>query len=245
MNSIIDHLRSHRSFRKFQTDRVIPKEQLDAIIRATQSAPSWINGQQYSIIAVQNPERKQKMAELCGNQPYIAESSVFLVFVADFYRTHLASETHGGSLTAVENVDALLVGATDVGLACENTIIAAESFDLGVVCIGGIRRNMADVIDFLQLPKYVFPMVGLCIGYPDVEMPIKPRFPKEAVYFEETYQTDVTDAMAAYDETIIPFSAREGGISWTKRVSAFYDKDYYPSIAETLKQQGFLMKDKN
>ncbi|MBA3925991.1 NADPH-dependent oxidoreductase [Listeria rustica] len=243
MNPIIDHLQNHRSFRKYKADKTIPKAQLDSIIRSAQSAPSWINGQQYSIIAIQNPERKQKIAELCGNQPYIAECSVFLVFVADFYRTHLASEQHQGSHSAVENVDALLVGATDVGLACENAIIAAESFDLGVVCIGGIRRNMADVIDFLKLPSHVFPVVGLCIGYPDVEMPIKPRFPKEAVYFEETYQTDVADLMSAYDETIIPFSAREGGISWTKRVSAFYDKDYYPSIAETLKQQGFLMKD--
>ncbi|MBC1475224.1 NADPH-dependent oxidoreductase [Listeria grandensis] len=243
MNPIIDHLRNHRSFRKFKKDQPIPKEQLNAIVRSAQSAPSWINGQQYSIIAIQNPERKQKMAELCGNQAYIAESSVFLVFVADFYRAQLASQQHGGSLSAAENIDALLVGATDVGLACENAIIAAESLELGVVCIGGIRRNMAEVIDFLQLPKHVFPVVGLCVGYPDVEMPIKPRLPKEAIYFEETYQSDVAASLAAYDETIIPFSTREGGISWTKRVSAFYDKDYYPSIAEALKKQGFVMKD--
>ncbi|HHQ0082874.1 TPA: nitroreductase family protein, partial [Listeria monocytogenes] len=65
MNDVLTLLRNHRSFRKYKKGVEIPEEKLDAIIRAAQAAPSWINGQHYSIIAIKHQERKNKMAELC------------------------------------------------------------------------------------------------------------------------------------------------------------------------------------
>ncbi|CCQ21673.1 FMN reductase [NAD(P)H] [Listeria monocytogenes N53-1] len=84
------------------------------------------------------------------------------------------------------------------------------------------------------------PVVGLCIGVPDVEAPVKPRLPKEAVYFEETYQTDVMPLLEAYDQEIIPFSEREGFVSYTERLAKFYDRPYYPNLTEQIKERGFL-----
>ncbi|WP_239255883.1 NADPH-dependent oxidoreductase [Listeria ilorinensis] len=239
MNPIIDQINQHRSIRKYQPDKTIPEEQLDAIIRAAQSAPSWINGQQYSMIGVKEPERKEKLAALTGN-PYVAECSVFLVFVADFYRVKVASKKYGKDFGAKAEADLLLVAATDVGLACQNAILAAESMDLGTVCIGGIRRELAAVSEFLELPEFVFPVVGLCLGYPAVQPPVKPRLPKEAVYFEESYKTDTWPLLEKYDEEIIPFSKREGSIGYTERIAKSYDQPYYSGITEALKKQGYL-----
>lgn len=119
MNDTIKLLRNHRSFRKYKKGIEIPEEQLDAIIRAAQAAPSWINGQHYSIIAIKDQERKNKMAELCGNQPYIAECSVFLCFVADFHRVKVASEMHGKSFQIAGEADLLMVAATILGFVCK------------------------------------------------------------------------------------------------------------------------------
>ncbi|MBC2255857.1 NADPH-dependent oxidoreductase [Listeria ivanovii] len=240
MNDVLTLLRKHRSFRKYKQGVTIPEEKLAAIIRAAQSAPSWINGQHYSIIAIKDQARKNKIAELCGNQAYIAECSVFLCFVADFYRVKLASEMHKKSFPISGEEDLLMVAATDIGLSMQNALTAAESLDYGTICIGGLRRNITATSEFLGLPEFVMPVVGLCIGVPDVEVPVKPRLPKEAVYFEETYQTDVRSLLEAYDKEIIPFSEREGFVSYTERLAKFYDKPYYPNLTEQIKERGFL-----
>ncbi|MEG7759877.1 nitroreductase family protein, partial [Listeria monocytogenes] len=76
--------------------------------------------------------------------------------------------------------DLLMVAATDIGLCMQNALTAAESLGYGTICIGGLRRNIAATAEFLNLPEFVMPVVGLCIGVPDVEAPVKPRLPKEA-----------------------------------------------------------------
>ncbi|WP_088810503.1 MULTISPECIES: NADPH-dependent oxidoreductase [Listeria] len=239
MNKVIEQMLSHRSIRKYIPGKSIPETDLDLIIRAAQSAPSWINGQQYSIVGVKDAARKQKLAELTKN-PYVAECSIFLVFVGDFHRANLASAKYQTAFNAKSDEDLLLVAATDVGLACQNALTAAESLGYGTVCIGGIRREFTEVSEFLGLPEMVIPIVGLCVGYPDTESVIRPRLPKEAVYFEETYQTDTLPLLEKYDVTIIPYSEREGSIGYTERIAKFYAQPYFTGIPEGLKKQGFL-----
>ena len=67
MNDVMNTLLSHRSFRSFE-DRPVDENQLDQIVKAVQAAPNWINGQHVSVIAVKDPERRRKFAELCGGQ---------------------------------------------------------------------------------------------------------------------------------------------------------------------------------
>ncbi|MEC2071540.1 NADPH-dependent oxidoreductase [Alkalihalophilus marmarensis] len=245
MNTIINTQLNHRSYRSYTSKKVEP-EKLDAVIKASQAAPSWINGQQVSIIAVFDDQRKKRLSELVGNQAYVAEVPVFLIFCADFYRAQLAGEVHGKTLEAIDDVDALLVGATDVGLAMSNAITAAESLDLGTVPIGGIRKNPLEVIELLELPKHVIPIAGLCVGYPSEDPGLKPRLPKEAIYHEESYQTNVAALIESYDQSMRAYMhKRTNGAqstSWTERVSSFYEKPYYTSIAQMLEKQGFTCK---
>ncbi len=241
MNQVIEQMLNHRSIRKYVSGKDIPDTDLDLIIRAAQSAPSWINGQQYSIIGVREESRKQKLAELTKN-PYVAECSIFLVFVGDFYRVNLASAKYQTAFHAKNEEDLLLVAATDVGLACQNALTAAESLGYGTVCIGGIRREFTEVAEFLDLPEMVIPIVGLCVGYPDTDSVVRPRLPKEAVYFAETYQTDTLPLLEKYDTTIIPYAEREGSIGYTERIAKFYAQPYFTGIRDGLKKQGFLDK---
>ncbi|MFC3747781.1 NADPH-dependent oxidoreductase [Paenibacillus sp. GCM10012306] len=242
MNEIIRTLTNHRSYRSY-SDRAVSTEDLQNIIASAQAAPSWVHGQQFTIIAVHNQERKQRLAELSGNQKHVAEAPVFLVFCMDFYRAGLASEMEGQPFEAASDVDALLVGAADVGLAMAGAITAAESLGLGTIPIGGVRRNTKAVIELLQLPKYVFPIAGLCVGYPGAESPKKSRLPMEAVYHEEQYNTDQTGLLQAYNETHRQ-SLQQQGLperSWTSWVAHFYANNaVYGDARNTLKEQGFM-----
>lgn len=247
MNEVIRLLTNHRSFRQYTRQAVEP-EKLKTIIEAAQAAPSWVNGQQVSVIAVRSEERKQQLSVLSGNQKHVAEAPVFLVFCMDFHRARLAAELEDQPFEAAGDVDALLVGATDVGIALANAVAAAESLGLGIIPIGGVRRRTAEVIELLQLPEYVFPVAGLCIGYPGEELPKKPRLPMAAVYHEETYNPDQKALIQEYNETHRE-SLRAQGLTerdWSSTIARFYALNpQYGDAGRTLKQQGFTCKNLN
>ncbi|MEK3866410.1 NADPH-dependent oxidoreductase [Paenibacillus sp. FSL H7-0716] len=238
---MVQTLKNHRSFRQYSNQPVEP-EKLQTMIESAQAAPSWVHGQQVSIIAIKDPARKEELSVLCGNQKHVAAAPVFLVFCMDFYRAKVASELEGKSFEAVKDVDALLVGATDVGISLSNAIAAAESMGLGIIPIGGVRRNTAGVIELLKLPEYVFPVVGLCVGYPAEEVSQKPRLPLEAIFHEEQYNPDVQGLLEAYNQTHREFLQQQGMTErdWTNTIAHFYEiNPEYGDAKRTLKQQGF------
>lgn len=245
MNEVINNMLAHRSIRSF-TDRAVSDENLDAIIRAVQAAPNWVNLQLVSMIAVKDTDRRQRFAELCGHQAHIAEAPVFLVFCADYHRVALACQEKGQTLDeAMQDIDTLLVGAHEVGIALEAAVVTAESLGLGTVPIGDVRKNAHEVIRELQLPKYVFPMLGLCIGHPANNPGLKPRFPKQAVFFEETYNADLRNELAEYDTRYAqylqerPWNNRVG--NWTDLAADFYLHPYhYKGVVDVLCEQGFV-----
>lgn len=243
-NVITDCMLSHRSIRSY-TDKAVSDENLDKIIRAVQAAPNWVNLQLVSIIAIKDAQRRKLFSHLCGDQPHIAEAPVFLVFCADYHRVAVACGKKGQTLDEVmQDIDMVIVGAHETGIALEAAIVAAESLGLGIVPIGDVRKNVQEVIRELQLPRYVFPMLGLCIGYPANDPGQKPRLPKEAVYFEEKYNPDLSDKLDAYDSVYAkyllerPWNNRVG--SWSELAADFYRTPFhYRGVAEALDEQGF------
>lgn len=246
--NVTETLLNHRSYHKYK-DIPVPVEQLDTILRCAQAAPSWIHGQQVSMIVVKDPIRKAELARLAGGQQHVAEAPVFIVFCADFHRAHTASQMADQPFEAIQHVDVLLVGATDVGLAMASAIAAAESYELGTLPIGGIRRSMQEVSDLLQLPNYVFPVAGLCIGYPDEQVEQKPRLPQSLAVHQEQYHAAKPEDLEAYDERYKDYLRKQGAPvhEWTKRVAKFYAGSHYnggyKGVAELLRRQGFFCND--
>lgn len=241
MNETIQTLTNHQSIRKYK-DTPLQEEQLAAILDSIQRAPTSINGQQVSVIVVKDKERKKTLAAYSGNQTWIEEAPVFLVFCSDFYRAKLAAEKQDVPLKITDSIESLLVGATDVGIALGNAMAASESIGLGVVPIGGIRRNPIDVIELLQLPEYVVPIVGLAIGYPDQNPGLKPRFKREAVCHEETYNANLRPLIDEYDERFKNYiSERTNGQearTWSESIMQYYRFSYFPEVLPMIKKQG-------
>ncbi|MFC4100913.1 oxygen-insensitive NADPH nitroreductase [Paenibacillus xanthanilyticus] len=208
---IIEALKEHRSIRKFKPDP-IPDEHIRAIVEAAQSASTSSNIQAYTAIGVRDPERKQALSVLAGNQRYVAECPLMLVWCADLHRLELVMEMHGGQLH--QNTETLLLGTVDASLAAQNAAVAAEALGYGIVYIGGIRNQPDEVAELLRLPANVYPVFGMCVGTPDQEPDSRPRLPMRAIYHEETYAEDETllGAIKAYDETLQAYYAgRSGG----------------------------------
>lgn len=243
MNNIIDTITNHRSIREY-LDKDISDEIVDQIVSAAQAMPNSINGQQTSVIVVRDKEKKEKLAELVGNQPYVAKAPVFLVFVMDFYRTYLAGEKTGMNQVIHEDIEGIEAGSVDVGIALGASIIAAESFGLGIVPIGGIRKNPEEVIELLGLPKYTFPMVGLVVGYPANESHKKPRVPFDSFRHKESYDAKaVEESIDVYDnkmnEYLKDIGRAEQETNWSTFTSRIYQSVYYPKVKPAMDKQGF------
>ncbi|MEX0605807.1 MAG: oxygen-insensitive NADPH nitroreductase [Marinobacter sp.] len=245
MNPTIELLKSHRSIRKF-TDQKIPRELFEELIRAGQGAATSSHVQAYSIIHVVNPENRAKLAELAGGQPYIAESSDFLVFCADMKRSTEAAERAGADVVH-GMTEHLLVASVDTALLAQNIAIAAESEGLGLCYIGGIRNNPAEVSEVLKLPEHVYPVFGMCLGYPDQNPEVKPRLPLASILKEDVYQADEDEALVAeFDDTMRSYYlARTGGnkeTNWSEQLKPLFTTKLRPHMKAFLEGKGFKMK---
>ena len=50
--------------------------------------------------------------------------------------------------------------------AAQNVVILSEALGLGSVYVGSIQGIIDQIREYFQMPKFVLPMMLLCIGYP-------------------------------------------------------------------------------
>jgi len=74
------------------SERTVSDGTLDALISAVQQSTSSINGQQTSLVVVRDVDRRKRVSEIPGGQPWITEVPVFITMVMDFHKTALAGE---------------------------------------------------------------------------------------------------------------------------------------------------------
>jgi len=243
-------MRQHRSIRRYKPDP-LPAGMLEAMINSAQMVSTSSYLQQYSVIAVEELTRKDRLASLCGNQEQIRQCPTFLVFCADLHRLKRVCEREGTQIQT-EYVEAFLTAAMDAALLAQNVALAAESLNLGMVYIGALRNHPAEVVAELALPQLVFPIFGMCIGYPAEEPTAKPRLPLPAVLHHEQYQIqDVDGYLDAYDDEIVGlemYKHMETGevYGWMARAArrmAYTDPARLRvEVGTVLRQQGFGLK---
>ena len=82
MNEIIESLYARKSTRVF-TEKDISKEDREMILNAALQAPTAGCQILYTILDITDQEKKEKLAELCDHQAFIAKAKMALVFCAD------------------------------------------------------------------------------------------------------------------------------------------------------------------
>jgi nitroreductase len=209
-NRTLSDLLSHRSVRAYLA-KPLPSGVLELLIAAAQSAATSSNLQTWSVVAVEDQERKERLSQLAGGQAHIRQSPLFLVWLADLARpTHIA-ETLGLPHEGLNYLEMFLMAALDASLAAQNAVVAAESLGLSTVYIGGMRNHPEKVAAELGLPKQAFAVFGLCVGYADPahSAAIKPRLPQKAVLHREQYSLGQDESIDHYNKIMADFYAEQ------------------------------------
>jgi nitroreductase len=221
---VLSTILAHRSVRAYLPDP-LPEGTLECLVAAAQSASTSSNLQTWSVVAVEDPARKARLAELASGQKHIVQCPLYLIWCVDLARLRLAAEERQIVLDGLDYLEPFIVGVVDAALAAQNAAVALESLGLGHVLIGAMRNHPEEVAAELGLPPHVMALFGMCVGYPDPAVPtgVKPRLPRRAVLHREQYSFEAqSGAFAEYDRRIRAFQReqRMTEIDWTQQATA-------------------------
>ena len=181
-SDIFKVMHQRRSIRKF-SEREISKEDLEKILEAGLRAP--FAAQLCSVVYTSD---KNKMKEIKGIGIY-PTTKILMFFLIDLNRMEKIMKLRE-HVYDTDDAMTLWLGIQDATLVIENIILAADSLEMGSVLLG-VAPQIADILsEVFKIPQRVFPVVGLCLGYPDpsVETDIRPRYPLKYSAFEDSYK---------------------------------------------------------
>lgn len=219
-------LHAHVSVRRY-TPNPVDDETVRRIVDAGRRAATSSNLQMGSAVVVRDNDTRDELARLCGDQDHIRHAPIFIAWCADRSRLARGCEIQGHRQDT-DYLESFLVAAVDVAIMMQNAVVAAEALGLGTCYIGGLRNDTGAVVELLELPRYVFPVAGMTLGWPrrsssDGAKPVrtKPRLDLEAILHWERYNQDDRTYLEAYDRVMADtgiYRGREmplpGGSSW-------------------------------
>ena len=126
-------------------------------------------------------------------------------------------------------------------------MLGAESVGLGAVFIGGIRNDPEQVAELLNLPNQVYPIFGLCLGYPDAQPDLKPRLPVDVILHKDSYDSyRCADDVNAYDAQMQAYYQSRGdnqkNSNWSEQTAAAVQRKKREHMLDFLQTRGFLKR---
>jgi nitroreductase len=249
-NDTLATIVNHRSVRAFLPTK-LPAGTLEVLVAAAQSASTSSNLQLWSVIAIEEPERKARLSELAGQQKFIRDAPLLLVWLCDHARLTAIATERQTPVEGIHYLEEFIVGIVDAALAAQSAAIAAESLGLGCVYIGAMRNLPEQVAAELGLPPQVFAVFGMAVGHPDLASGtgVKPRLPCPVVLHREQYNRESQELdITRYDATARGFQREQGmreqdwtqqSIDRVKDIAALRGRD---RMREALLNLGFELR---
>lgn len=245
MKSVKDTILDRVSCRRYEREP-LSKEQVDFIYEAIANTPTSYNGQQFSVIDVDDQKLKEQLYQLTG-QKQIKTCARFFAFCLDYYKITEAAKAKGIEMPPFYNtLDGYTVGAVDAVLAMMNAITAAESVGLGTCPIGYARTvDPKAISELLGLPDRVIVICGLAIGVPREHNDHKPKQPQTLLIHRNHYHPDVATDLLDYDLKVQQYNATRAGATstndWIGHIIGYYREAMSYNLIEAFRLRGIYI----
>jgi FMN reductase [NAD(P)H] len=187
--------RTHRRY----MPKPVPEPLLQLLIATMLCASSKSDFQQASLIRVTDPQTRTAIAALIPEMPWIGTAPEFFVFCGDARRLERIGRLRDRPVSNGD-LEGFFNAAVDAAFAMQTFVLAAEAAGLGCCPISVIRNHITRVAELLALPDLVFPVAGLCVGYPATAGHISLRLPPSITVHRDRYDDSGLPALLdAYD----------------------------------------------
>jgi nitroreductase len=149
MNETLQTMWKRRSIRKYKSDP-ISEEDLHLILEAARRAPTGANRQNWRMVVVTDPDLRQKTAEACSGQMWMADAAAILCMVV------LPGE-----------------GKVNGAIVLDHAVLAATSLGYGTCWIGAYDADKVRAV--LGIPEDHGIVCLTPVGVPDVQPEARPR----------------------------------------------------------------------
>lgn len=197
-NKTLSDLLNRRSCRAYAPDPV-PEDLVRTLFAAAFSAPSKSDLQQACVVRIENSDKQRRIAALSPDTAWVADAPLFMVWCGDGRRIRRLAAWRGHPF-ANDHLDAFMNAAVDAGIAMQTFLLAAESVGLGCCPVSQVRDHVVPLSAELALPEWVFPVAGLCVGWPREQSALSMRLPLDCTVHRDVYDDGrLLEQVADYD----------------------------------------------
>ncbi len=240
---------NHKSIRKYKKQEV-SDDILNKILSAATRASNTGNMQMYSIVVTKNEDLRKQLCEAHFNQKMVLDAPLHLTFCADINRFNKWCKLNNAE-PSYDNLLWLYNASIDAVLASQNACLEAEYYKLGICYLGTALYSANKIIDILNLPKGVLPVVSVVVGYPDEEPELTDRLPLSGVVHSEKYEDysdqDIKNIFAEKEN--LPFTKQLIEENKTENLAQIFTEKRYKKddnihfsdqLLKVIKQQGLI-----
>ena len=151
------------------TDRKVPEEVIENLLKAGMQAPSSCNAQPWEFIVISEDEDKKAISKMHRFAKPAAGASHLIVTI--------------GNLNEAKVIGMI---EQDLGACNENILLQATHEGLGAVWLGfhPIEERTLRLKEYLNIPDCCIPFSVICVGYPAGEGEVKLRYDASKVHFD-------------------------------------------------------------
>ncbi len=161
-------IETRRSIRKYSADTSVPKEDIAAMIRAAQEAPSWKNSQTGRYYCILSKDFADRFRKDCFPERNAANSEHAALIVTTFVHSRAGFQKDGTPDNELGNG----WGCYDLGLQNENLILKAKELGYSTLIMG--IRNADKIRELLSIPEKETVVAVIAVGKA-AEEPARPK----------------------------------------------------------------------
>lgn len=240
---------TRRTIRKY-SGRDIEPALLNRLLTEAARTQTMGNLQLYSVVVTRSVQGKEALAPAHFNQPMVKQAPVVLTICADFRRTTKWAECRQAN-PGYDNLLSFMNAATDALLFTQTFCNLAEEEGLGLCYLGTTLYMPQNIIEALKLPKLVFPVATLTVGWPAEVPPLSDRLPLESFVHDEHYHAPTSADINRYyaAKEALPENREFVRINHKQTLAQVFTDIRYTKadneamsrgLQEALKRQGFI-----
>ena len=161
-------IEKRRTVRKYAAGNSVSKEDVLAMVKAAQEAPSWKNSQTGRYYCIMNETDVARFREKCLPEMNAGKCENAVLIVSTFVHNRAGFQRDGSADNELGNG----WGCYDLGLQNENLVLKATELGYGTLIMG--IRDADEIREFCDVPESETVVAVIAVGVPGEE-PGRPK----------------------------------------------------------------------